>query len=117
MKRPTELGEPPMCQRHFTRPRDTGKVLDAESCREAWKAGETLEQHRGTIGRSVRAMERPTELRAPLGCQRHFSRPRDIGRVLDAESCREGVESWGNAWTSSKNFLKVFPSDEEADRA
>ena len=62
-------------------------------------------------------MKRPTELRTPPECHRHFTRPRDIGKVLDAESCREGVKSWGNAWTASWNDWKVCPSDEEADIA
>ena len=62
-------------------------------------------------------MKRPSELRTPPGCQRHFTRLRDIGRVLDAESFREGVESWENVWTASWNDWKVFLRDEDADRA
>jgi hypothetical protein len=34
LKRQTELGTPPVCQRHFTRPHGTGRVPDAESSRE-----------------------------------------------------------------------------------
>ena len=49
--------------------------------------------------------------------QRRSTRPHGTGRVLDAESCREGVGSWESVGTASWNELKFCPSAEEADIA
>jgi len=40
-----------------------------------------------------KALKRRTALGTTPEYQRLFTRPRDIGKVLDTESCREGVDS------------------------
>jgi hypothetical protein len=93
LKRPTQLGTPPVCQRHSTRPHGTGRVLDAESCSEGVEGVNKLGQRGKAFGAILRALKRPTQLGTPPVCQCRSTRPHGTERVLDAESCSEGVES------------------------
>jgi len=93
LKRPTQLGTPPVCQRRSTRPHGTERVLDAESCSEGVEGRNKLGQRGNAFGGTTRARKRPTQLGTPPVCQRRSTRPHGTERVLDAESCSEGVES------------------------
>ena len=115
LKRPTELGTPPGGQRRSTRPHDhTRRVLDAESCR-AWEAGKALEQLWRTAWTLFGGMKRPTQLGSSPGCQRHSTQPHENGRVLDAESYRESLESCKGVRTAVENGLAAVDGRTKPD--
>jgi len=66
------------------------------------------------MGAIFLALKRQTELGTPPGCQRHFTRPHGTGRVLDAESGLEGVESFNKVGQRGR-AMGAVPSAEEAD--
>ena len=108
LKRQTQLGTPPVCQRHSTRPHGTGRVLDAESCSEGVESLNKVGQRGKASVEVFQALKRPTQLGTPPGCQRHSTRPHGTGRVLDAESCSEGVESLNKFGQRGKASVEVF---------
>ena len=117
LKRKTQLGTPPVCQRHFTRPHGTGRVPDAESIREGVESVNKVGQHGRPIGARSKALKRKTQLGTPPVCQRHFTRPHGTGRVPDAESIREGVESVNKKLESMRERAARPKSTEEGDIA
>ena len=65
----------------------------------------------------IPALKRKTQLGTPPVCQRHFTRPHGTGRVPDAESIREGVESVNKKLESMRERAARPKSTEEGDIA